>query len=152
LFGKILVPIDGSKSADNALTQAFKLAKIHDSVVEILHVMTLAENLPTQPEMSEKIDTPSEWVEEYLTQIRERDEKMLREAVLKANDAGLAGKVSSKLMVGKPGDTILREASQGAFDLIVIGNRGLSGLKEFVLGSVSHQVVDESNMPVLVVK
>lgn len=152
MFEKILVPIDGSKSADNALVQAFKLAKIHGSVVEILHVMTLAENLPTQPEMSEKIDTPSEWVEEYLTQIRERDEKMLSEAVQKANDAGLQGKVTSKLKVGKPGDVILEEASRGAFDLIVIGNRGLSGLKEFVLGSVSHQVVDESNVPVLVVK
>ena len=152
MFRKILVPIDGSKPANNALTQALQLAKIHGSVVEILHVMTLAENLPTEPEMSEKVDTPSEWIEEYLTKIRERDENMLSEALMKAKNAGLEDKTTSKLLVGKPGDIILHEAAQGAFDLIVIGNRGLIGLKEFVLGSVSHQLVDESNIPVLVVK
>jgi nucleotide-binding universal stress UspA family protein len=65
---------------------------------------------------------------------------------------GLAGKVASKLLIGKPGDIILSEATQGAFDLIVIGSRGLGGFKEFVLGSVSHQVVNESKIPVLVVK
>ena len=64
LFQKILVPTDGSKSANNALDKALQLAKIHGSVVEILHVMTLAENLPTEPETSEKIDTPTEWVED----------------------------------------------------------------------------------------
>jgi nucleotide-binding universal stress UspA family protein len=152
LFQKILVPIDGSKSANNTLDKALQLAKIHGSVIEILHVMTLAENLPTEPEMSEKIDTPSEWVEEYLTKIRIDAKKMLSEALEKATNMGLAGKATSKLLVGKPGDVILYEAANGDFDLIVIGNRGLSGLKEFVLGSVSHQVVDESKIPVLVVK
>ncbi len=102
--------------------------------------------------MSEKIDTPSEWVEEYLTKIRIDAKKMLSEALEKATNMGLAGKATSKLLVGKPGDVILYEAANGDFDLIVIGNRGLSGLKEFVLGSVSHQVVDESKIPVLVVK
>jgi nucleotide-binding universal stress UspA family protein len=81
-----------------------------------------------------------------------KDERMLSEALLESEKMSLAGKVTSKLLIGKPGDMILREAALGEFDLIIIGNRGLSGLKELVLGSVSHQVVDQSKIPVLVVK
>jgi len=152
LFQKILVPIDGSRSANNALTHALQLAKIHGSFIEVMHVMTVTEDLPTNLVKSEKTDTPSEWVEEYLTQIRVKDENMLSEALEEAKKMGLEGKTASKLLIGRPGDVILSEAAQGTFDLIVIGNRGLSGLKEFVLGSVSHQIVDESKIPVLVVK
>jgi nucleotide-binding universal stress UspA family protein len=64
----------------------------------------------------------------------------------------LSGKVTSRLLIGKPGDAIIAEASEGRFNLIVIGDRGLGGLKELLLGSVSHQVVNESTIPVLVVK
>lgn len=149
LFRRILVPIDGSKSASNALIKALQLAKIHGSDVEILHVMSVTEDLPTEPEETE---IPSDWVEEYLKQIRAKDEKMLKEAVDMAEKVTLPGKAKSQLLLGKPAPTILSEASQGGFDLIVIGDRGLSGLKELVLGSVSHQVVDESKIPVLVVK
>jgi len=71
---------------------------------------------------------------------------------IKPTRARFAGKVTSKLLMGRPGEVILSEAAQGAFDLIVIGGRELGGFKEFVLGSVSHQVVNESKIPVLVVK
>ena len=152
IFQKILVPIDGSEKAKKALDQALQLAKIHDSDVEILHVMILAEDLSSEPETPVKIDTPSEWIEESLTKIRVNAKKMLSEAVEEASNIGLDGRVTSKLLVGNPVDLILREAEEGSFDLIVIGDRGLSGLKEFVLGSVSHQVVDHSKIPVLVVK
>jgi nucleotide-binding universal stress UspA family protein len=152
LFQKILVPIDGSKSANNALVNALQLAKIHGSVVEILHVMTFTEDLPSESEKSEKTDSPSAWIEDYMTRIRVKDEKMLSASIEEAKTMGLAGKVASKLLIGRPGDVILSEAAQGVFDLIVIGSRGLGGFKELVLGSVSHQVVNESKIPVLVVK
>ncbi len=128
------------------------MAKIHGSTVEVLHVMTFTENLPREYEESEKIDLPSAWVEDYITRVRMNDEKMLSEAMDEAKKMGLEGKATSKLLIGKPGDAILHEAAQGDFDLIVIGDRGLSGLKELVLGSVSRQVVDQSKIPVLVVK
>jgi len=152
VFRKILVPIDGSKPANNALVKAFELAKIHGSTVEVLHVMTFTEGLPAEHEGSGKTDLPSAWVEDYITRVKMKDEKMLRDALSEAEKMGLSGKVTTKLLIGKPGDAILREAAQSDFDLIVIGNRGLSGLKELVLGSVSHQVVDQSKIPVLVMK
>ena len=152
IFQKILVPIDGSKPANAALAKAFQLAKIHGSTVEVLHVMTFTEDIPTEDEGSRKNGIPSAWIEDYVTRVRMKDERMLSEALLEAEKMSLAGNVTSKLLIGKPGDMILREAVLGEFDLIIIGNRGLSGLKELVLGSVSHQVVDHSKIPVLVIK
>jgi nucleotide-binding universal stress UspA family protein len=152
VFQKILVPIDGSKPANAALAKAFQLAKIHGSTVEVLHVMTFTEDIPAENESSTKNEIPSAWVEDYITRVRMKDEEMLSEALIEAEKMSLAGKVTSKLLIGKPGDMILREATSGEFDLIIIGDRGLSGLKEMVLGSVSHQVVDHSKIPVLVVK
>jgi nucleotide-binding universal stress UspA family protein len=52
---------------------------------------------------------------------------------------------------GQPVRTILDFASENGYDLIVIGSRGLSGVKEF-LGSVSHGVVQRSKVPVLIIK
>jgi nucleotide-binding universal stress UspA family protein len=152
MFQKILVPIDGSKPAHNALVNALQMAKIHGSEVEILHVMTFTEDLPPEPKKSEKNDSPGWWIEDYVTRVRKKDEKMLNDAIEEAKTVDLSDKVASKLLIGKPGDVIITEASQGGFDLIVIGNRGLGGFKELVLGSVSHQVVNESKIPVLVVK
>jgi nucleotide-binding universal stress UspA family protein len=152
IFQKILVPIDGSKPANDALVKALQLAKIHGSTVEVLHVMTFTEDLPTEDWRTGKNKLPSAWVEDYITRVKMNDENMLNQALDEAEKMGLKGKVTSKLLIGKPGDTILHEADQGGFDLIVIGSRGLSGLKEFVLRSVSHQVVDQSKIPVFVVK
>jgi nucleotide-binding universal stress UspA family protein len=60
-------------------------------------------------------------------------------------------KITAKLLRGKHGKTIVSEAEEGGFDLIVIRRRGLGVLTELVLGSVSHEVVNESKISVLVV-
>ena len=152
MFQKILVPIDGSNPAHNALANALQIARIHGSEVEVLHVMTFTEDLPKVPDKSGKNEAPDSWIDDYMTRVRKKDNKMLGDAVEEAKALGLSDKVYSKLLIGKPGSIIIAEASQGGFDLIVIGNRGLGGFKELVLGSVSHQVVNESKIPVLVVK
>ncbi|MDY0409746.1 universal stress protein [Paracerasibacillus soli] len=56
------------------------------------------------------------------------------------------------MLTGKPANEITDFAKGKDIDLIIIGNRGLNGIKEFVLGSVSKKVVDEATCPVLVVK
>lgn len=152
MFQKILVPIDGSNPAHNALVNALQIARIHGSEVEILHVMTFTEDLPEIPDKSGEKNALDSWIDDYMTRVRKKDNKMLGNAVEEAKALGLSDKVYSKLLIGKPGGIIIAEASQGGFDLIVIGNRGLGGFKELVLGSVSHQVVNESKIPVLVVK
>lgn len=158
MFKKILVPIDGSKHAHNALKTALELAKIHESDLEILHVTSFSEEYaPTGLEStmgatSEETTSPPEWISEYMAKARENDEKMLSQASKDAETLYPNLKITAKLLWGRPGKTIVSEAEEGRFDLVVIGSRGLGGLAELVLGSVSHQVVNESKTPVLVVK
>ncbi len=152
MYKKILVPIDGSKLAADALLHALDLAKTQRAEVEILHVMSITEDLPREQKTLGNKDSPPEWVKDYVTRVRENDEKMLGEA-LKRSKALVPGiTVSSKLLLGRPGEVIANEAEKGGYDLIVIGSRGLGGIKELVLGSVSHEVVNKSKVPVLVVK
>jgi nucleotide-binding universal stress UspA family protein len=152
MFKKILVPIDGSKPSSDALLKALELAKTHGSEVEILHVMTFTEDTPKDPTNDAKIDSAPEWIDNYVSRAKKNDENMLIDAVNHSKAINPNNKITSKLLIGKPGDAITYEAEQGKFDLIVIGSRGLGSLKELVLGSVSHQVVNESKIPVLVVK
>ena len=152
MFNKILVPIDGSKPSSNALLKALELANIHGSEVEILHVMTFTEDAPEASKTKTKNDSPTEWVDNYVSRVKNNDENMLNDAVRYAKTIAPSNKITSKLLIGKPGDEIIYEAGQGEFNLIVIGSRGLGGLRELVLGSVSHKVVNESKIPVLVVK
>ncbi|MGV2947877.1 universal stress protein, partial [Acinetobacter sp. AGC35] len=57
-----------------------------------------------------------------------------------------------ELLQGSPAEVILKYAKQQEVDVIIIGSRGLGGIREFVLGSVSHNVVQSARIPVLVVK
>lgn len=57
-----------------------------------------------------------------------------------------------ELLQGSPAEIILNYAKEQDADVIVIGSRGLGGIREFVLGSVSHNVVQSARIPVLVVK
>ena len=152
MFEKILAPIDGSKPSSDALLKALGLAKTYGSEVEILHVMTFTENTPEDPKTKMRIGSPPEWIDNYIDRVKENDENMLSEAVNHAKTIAPDNKITSKLLIGKPGNAIINEAEKGRFDLIVIGSRGLGGLRELVLGSVSHQVVNQSKIPVLVVK
>ena len=70
----------------------------------------------------------------------------------KVKKINLKTRFSTKLLEGRPADKIVEIAKQESFDLIVIGSRGLGGIKEIFLGSVSDRVADESHCPVLIVK
>src|SRR5690606_34588862 len=56
------------------------------------------------------------------------------------------------ILHGEPGPTIVEYANKRSFDIVIIGSRRLNSFQEMVLGSVSHQVVQRVNCPVLVVK
>ena len=63
-------------------------------------------------------------------------------------------KVNVNILIesGHPAETIARVAAEGNYDMIIIGSRGLGGLKKFFLGSVSNAVLQEASCSVLVVK
>jgi nucleotide-binding universal stress UspA family protein len=148
LIKKILVPIDGSKSSDHALHYAIDLAGKYSAEVT---VTTIVDEPPLSLVTKGTLYAPVS-TENYLEKLRDFHEKILLEALKKAKKIGPKLKVSTKLLTGRPADKIVETANDGAFDLIVIGSRGLGGIKEFLLGSVSDRVADEASCPVLIVK
>lgn len=143
LFTKILLAYDGSKAANKALGRAVELAKVTPgAALDVIHAYDfprffVGEGLAPIPASLNKdvYDLAVQTTEE----IRERIEK-----------SGVTGQV--EMIQGPPAEVILEYANQNGSDLIVIGSRGLGGIREFVLGSVSHNVVQHAKIPVLVVK
>lgn len=154
MFKKILVPVDGSRPAHDACMKALELAKIHNSDVEILHIISFSEEyVPyTTDSGAEETISPPDWINEYIDKVHEHNEKMLDETQKVAREIAPELNITTNLLHGQPGKSIVSRAEEGGFDLIVIGSRGLGGIRELVLGSVSHRVVNDSKVPVLVVK
>ncbi|USB33865.1 universal stress protein [Paenibacillus sp. YPG26] len=144
LFSKILVAYDGSKSSNKALDKAIELAKLDvNSELVVLHVYDfprfyIAEGFAPVPN--------SVNVEFYQLAGKTSDEARNR-----LSEAGIQnGRV--ELAQGGAAEVILEYAVKESCDAIVIGSRGIGGIREFVLGSVSHNVVQHAKIPVLVVK
>lgn len=148
LIKKILVPIDGSKSADRALDFALDLARKYSAGVVVISVF----DVPSVSLVAPGIIFAPESIASYLKELKAFHEKVLSEALKKAKKLNAGLKVSKELLKGRAADMIVETAQKGAFDLIVIGSRGLGGIKEFILGSTSHRVADEAICPVLIVK
>ena len=148
MIKKILIPIDGSQSADHALDVGLDLAGKYSAEVMVITVFDsprpslLAKGMLYAPASTEK----------YLEELSNFNDRILSEALKKAIKFKPKIRVSKKLVEGRPADKIVEIAKKEAVDLIVIGSRGLGGMKEFFLGSVSDRVADEAPCPVLIVK
>jgi nucleotide-binding universal stress UspA family protein len=144
LINRILVPLDGSEYADKALDWALDLAEKYNASIELLTVIPLLGPFTTCG--IEPLFGPS------LKELQEQAGKMLAEALKKAKKSKPNLKISTKVLEGRPSDKIVETAKEENFDLIVMGSRGLGGVKEFFLGSVSDRVADEAPCPVVIVK
>ncbi|MEM3574360.1 MAG: universal stress protein [Candidatus Bathyarchaeia archaeon] len=137
MFAKILVPIDGSPHADKAVKYAVDLSKKYGSRLILLHV------IPVRVYAFAEVGAVfSEDVEE--------GEEILRRGMELARSLG--AEVDQRLRKGIPAEEILRAAEEEKVDLIAIGSRGLSGVKAFLLGSVSDKVSHHAKCPVLIVR
>ena len=139
LITSILVPIDGSDPAEKALNYALNLAEIHDAKVEI---MTVVDEVKMAPD----------WAREYSEKLREQDEDVLTSTFSKAVKEKPNIKISKCLAEGYASEEILKCAEKGHHDLIVMGSRGMGLVRGLVLGSVSSRVVNQAEIPVLIVK
>jgi nucleotide-binding universal stress UspA family protein len=137
---KILLATDGSKDAELARTTAVDMATSTDSE---LHVVTVAPGYP-----SYDVRVP-----EIVEQLRKQAEKILDEQVEKIERDG--GKVAQKhLRIAERhrAQQIVRVAEEIGAGLIVMGSRGLGGVRRALMGSVSDSVVRHAHCPVLVVR
>jgi nucleotide-binding universal stress UspA family protein len=137
-IAKILVPLDGSETSFNGLDTAIFLARQCGSIITGLHVVSI------YPQHLGEFVTPLK-----VKLIRDA-EKFMEQAKVKSAQNGIVFR--HKIIYGDPKSDILDFVKQNKFDLVVIGSRGMGGLKEAFLGSVSNTLVHKSHVPVLVVK
>ncbi|WP_377891013.1 universal stress protein [Alkalihalobacillus sp. R86527] len=138
MYNKIMLASDGSEDSVTAAEEAIKLAKLTDAQVDVVYVVDGD---------TSKHDVLRNW--DSLGIKEERKDK-LRAVEQKAADANLTYQIN--MLRGDPSVTLVKYAEEHGIDLIVMGTRGLNVLQEMVLGSVSHQVIQKANCPVLVVK
>ncbi len=150
---KILVCTDGSEHSQKALTEASKIAG--DCSADEVAIIYVYENPPTLSYfrggegyvVSEK---DLERFRELDQEHKEERKKILTEALKIFENQNI--KASTIFEEGHPAEVITRVAAEGGFDMIIIGSRGMGGLKKLFLGSVSSAVVHEAKASVLTVK
>jgi len=141
LYKKILVALDGSKPSENALNHAVEHSVKWDADLLIVSVI---------PQISPLVY--ARVLEEYGKVIMETHQRMLTEARIKVNEDHPNLKVETRLEEGRPGDVIVEVAKEEDVDLIVLGSRGVGGIRGWVLGSTSRYVVETCTKPVLIIK
>ncbi|WP_326518414.1 universal stress protein [Acinetobacter sp. CAAS 2-6] len=143
-YQHILVPIDGSETSFLAVQQAAEFAKAFGSKVTVVEVLLLDPYIADEYIRTGKSNSLIERAREYLV-------KNLQQAKAKFAEVGLD--VETKLLEGESvKDQIVQGAQDLQADLIIIGSHGRSGLKKFILGSVAQGVLNETSLPVLVVR
>ena len=139
LITNILVPVDGSDPAEKALNYALNLAEKHGAKVEILTVI-------------DEVNLAPDWAREYSEKLREQGEEVLTNTFSKAVKEKPNLEISKCLAEGYASEEILKCAEKGHHDLIIMGSRGMGLVRGLVLGSVSSRVVNQAEIPVLIVK
>jgi len=138
-FKKILVGIDGSPNSIRGLNQAISLARQSQGVITGIHVLP---EFPPSYEIN---------IKSYRVQLSKTAKKFMESAKTSAARHGI--EFNEKIASSKNAvDTIVGFASKSKFDVIVIGSRGLGSPKASYVGSVAHGIVNNSKVPVLVVK
>jgi nucleotide-binding universal stress UspA family protein len=140
---KILVAIDGSKSALQAVKYVRALA---GQLANPPHITLLTVHDDTGLRHLTK-HLPKGGLDDYFREISERDLKPARKLLDNAEIAH-----DMVIHFGHVVDEILKTADSGKFDLIVLGSKGRSGLSDLVIGSVAQRISALSRRPVTLVK
>lgn len=138
----ILVPVDGSKGSNLAIKKAREIGELQNSKVTILNVVS---NLMNNPYLLEH---------DYQLEINKVFSQQAQETLDKALEffEGYPGEVKTEVRLGDPAQEIIDEADEGGYDLVVIGNRGLSAFSRVMMGSVSNRVLNHVKTSVFIVK
>lgn len=136
-FRKVLLASDGSEFSEGAVREAVAIAKRHEAALQVVSVVEAnREYMAYAPDALEKMERKTRW---HLDTVRKR-----------AKYEGISCETRVHLS-DDPGLSIVTDAAEFGADVIVIGRRGMSGLRRLVIGSVMAQVVGSAPCSVLVV-
>lgn len=143
MFRRILVPLDGSEHADRALEEAIDIARLGGGSLRLVAVVPPVSSFVLGGPVAAPVDVS------VLREDIKRDCEALLEAAMQKLPAELDS--SSVVLEGRPAAAIVEEAGAAGSDLIAMGSRGRGNIRSALLGSVSHEVLHSSPVPVLVV-
>ncbi|MBV9212802.1 MAG: universal stress protein [Actinobacteria bacterium] len=145
MFGSIVVGTDGSETAGEAVRQATELAK---AIGGRVHLVSAFEPVGSQRLREERAEAPDDM--QWAVNEREDVDATLRAASEKIEEAGV--EVDTYARQGDPADAILDVAEEQGADLIVVGNKGMTGAKRFLLGSVPNKVSHHAPCSVMIIR
>ncbi|HEX8086546.1 MAG TPA: universal stress protein [Solirubrobacteraceae bacterium] len=145
MFGSIVVGTDGSETANEAVRQAVDLAKAVGAKVQLVSAY---EPVPNQRIREEKQQAPEDVA--WSINPREDVDATLASAAEVAENAGVD--VERFARQGDPADAILDVAEETKADLIIVGNKGMTGARRFLLGSVPNKVSHHAPCSVLIIR
>ena len=145
MFGSIVVGTDGSETASEAVRQATELA---NAVGATIHLVSAFEPVSSQRLREERQQAPDDL--QWAVNAREDVDATLKDASEKIKEGGV--KVETYARQGDPADAILDVAEEKNADLIVVGNKGMTGAKRFLLGSVPNKVSHHAPCSVLIIR
>lgn len=151
MFDKILVPLDCSKFAENSLNVAIEVAKKFNGQLFLLHVFPAHDEYRRAGITGKmRVRAPAHGAAKISEEIPKVCTDLLANSKRKVAAEGVP--VETLLKEGHIVNEILETIIQGGFDLVVMGARGQSMIKNLLLGSVSNGVIRHASCPVLVAK
>ncbi len=145
VIGSIIVGTDGSDTASEAVRQATELARALGARV---YLVSAYEPVPESRLRVERLEVPDDL--QWMVNPRADVEQTLEEQATAIRAAGV--EVETLAREGDAADAILDIAEQKGADLIVIGNKGMTGAKRFLLGSVPNKVSHHAPCSVLIIR
>lgn len=145
MFGTIVVGTDGSETAGKAVARAVELAS---ALGARLLIVSAFEPVPGARLREEAQQVPPDL--QWMVNPREDVDATLEAARERAADGGVTAETFARQ--GDPADAILDVAEEQRADLIVVGNKGMTGAKRFLLGSVPNKVSHHAPCSVLIIR
>jgi nucleotide-binding universal stress UspA family protein len=145
MIGSMVVGTDGSDTAGEAVRQATELAQ---RVGARIHLVSAYEPVPAERLRDERQDVPEDV--QWMVNPRADVNKTLEDACKAVQQAGV--EVEPYAREGDPADAILDVAEEQNADLIVIGNKGMTGAKRFLLGSVPNKISHHAPCSVMIIR
>ena len=140
----ILIPVDGSPASLRAVDFAIEMpARNKSNSLVLLHVQNIGSINPAG--LSEAM--PADWLHEAASQA---SAQALKDAIGKCEGANVAFKALAQ--TGQTAETIAQVAQEEDVGHIVMGTRGLGGVKGLLLGSVATQVIHLAEVPITLIK
>jgi nucleotide-binding universal stress UspA family protein len=145
VFRSIVVGTDGSETAQKAVDAAVELARLSGAQLEIVSAY---EPVSRARLRDEKRQVPADL--QWMVNPREEVDATLADAAERVAESGVEPRTYAR--EGDPADAILDVAEELGSDLIVVGNKGMTGAKRFLLGSVPNKVSHHAPCSVMIIR